>query len=89
MLRAAETARSLLEPTTKLSRVYFEFKPDSLEVVCLRPEEYFLIRFLIGLLTSSRETSRERVRGREEDWTSKVICSTITLLFSRAVRIIS
>ena len=27
MLLAAETARSLLEPTTKLSRVYLELRP--------------------------------------------------------------
>ena len=85
MLLAAETAKSLLEPMTKLSRVYLELRPllsmDWSLVALLRvTSTCFLI-----VVASDLVTSRGRTLDLTLDWTSKLTDFTSILLFLRAV----
>ena len=89
ILRAAETARSLLEPTTKLSRVYLWLRPVSLKldfelVVVLR-----IVRTRSLMTDSLLVISRERILVLALFWTSKSRLATGRLLFSRDFLMIS
>ena len=81
ILRAAETARSLFEPTIKLSRVYFWLSPVSVVVVVLVVFLILLIWFLMEVL--DLVTSRGRDLVLLLLCTSKSIFVTVRLLFSR------
>ena len=81
MLLAAETARSLLLPITKLSRVYLLFRPLDMDLVSSD--------FLSGLIRSPSElsvvvTSRERTLGFDVELTSKSIVVNSMPFFLRA-----
>ena len=89
ILRAAETARSLLEPTTKLSRVYLWLRPVLLKldfelVVVLR-----IVRTRSLMTDSLLVISRERILVLALFWTSKSRLATGRLLFSRDFLMIS
>ena len=83
MLLAAATATSLLLPMTKLSKVYFGFKPLVWAFVVS-------MVFLTVLVRDLRESSEFPVtsRGRTLDfvvvWTSKLIVFTSTPFFTSA-----
>ena len=85
ILRAAPTARSLLEPITKLSRVYFELRPFA-DVVVVDLGMDFVWRLIrLSFLVISRERTLDLVPL----CTSKSIVFTVILLASNADLMIS